>query len=266
MYNRLQLARKYIRYYLTASNGKGHGIHSPFVFDFVASVLNMATKKVEIPEQVEQLRNSLLHNNTFLTVEDFGAGSAIIKSKTRKISHIAHASLKSKKYAILLARIANYYKAQIILELGTSFGITTAYIAAANPMSTIYTIEGDANIGNIAGDNFKKAGLRNIHLIRGNFEDTLPALFSGLPFIDLAFIDGNHSKLPVLNYFNLLLPKSGDNSVLIFDDIHWSKEMEEAWEQIQTHPAVSLTIDLFFMGLVFFNKNFKIPQHFVIRF
>lgn len=265
MYSRFTLAQKYIRYYFTASNGRGHGIHSPFVYDFVIHVLNNKDKLYKSRE-IEQLRTALLYNNTPIEIEDFGAGSGVIKSKMRVIKKVAASSLKPKNYARLLARIAKYYKAQTLVELGTSFGISTAYIAAANPTATIYTLEGSNNISTIAQDNFEKARLQNIRLIKGDFDSTLPALLSHLTKIDFAFIDGNHRKLPTLQYFRWLLEKATDESVLVFDDIHWSPEMEEAWIQIQQHPAVTLTLDLFFIGVVFFNKDFKVPQHFVIRF
>ncbi len=163
-------------------------------------------------------------------------------------------------------RIVQYYKPQTIVELGTSLGITSAYIASAQRNSEVITIEGSKNVALIAGENFKTLGLQNIKLIQGNFDDTLPALLMQLKKIDLAFADGNHRKIPTLNYFHLFLKKVNDESILIFDDIYWSAEMEEAWKEIQQHPSVSLTIDLFFIGLVFFKKDFKAKQYFVIRF
>jgi len=265
MYSSFKLAQKYFHYYFTASNGKGYGIHSPFVFDFVTKVLNDKNKP-ERSDEIEKIRSSLLHTNTSIDVKDFGAGSGIIKSKMRMIKHIATSSLKPKKYAMLLTRIAKYYKLQTIIELGTSFGISTAYIASSNPMSTIYTLEGAENICDIAQNNFEKLDLKNINLIRGDFENTLPALLSKINKIDLAFIDGNHRKKPTVNYFHRLLAKSTNESVFIFDDIHWSQEMEGVWKEIQQHPDVNLTVDLFFIGLVFFNNAFKEKQHFVIRY
>lgn len=265
MYNHFQLAVKYLHYYLTASSGKGHGIHSPFVFDLVDKVLSN-TAKTERADEIESLRRSLLRNNTSIDVEDLGAGSAVVKSNRRLIKQIAASALKPKKYAALLARLAKHYKPQTIIELGTSLGISTAYLAAANPSSNLYTLEGCAGIAAIAQHNFEKLGLQNIQLIHGSFESALPALLDKIPAVNLAFVDGNHRELPTLNYFNRLLVKATDTSIFIFDDIHWSKEMEAAWKQIQRHPSVTLSIDLFFIGLVFFSSDFKEKQHFAIRF
>ena len=265
MYTLFQLAKKYFHYYVTASNGKGHGIHSPFVFDFIKHVLN-DKKKYESYASIEKIRNELLHDKRVVDVEDLGAGSLAVPFRKKRISDITRSFLKSKKLAQLLFRIVQYYKPRNIVELGTSLGVTTAYIASANKTSKVFTLEGAKNIAVIADKNFKKLGIQNVKLIQGNFDDTLPGLLSQLQKIDLAYVDGNHRKTPTLNYFQQLLQRSTDHSVFIFDDIHWSKGMEEAWKEIQQHEAVTLTIDLFFIGIVFFKKDFKAKQHFVIRF
>jgi predicted O-methyltransferase YrrM len=103
-------------------------------------------------------------------------------------------------------------------------------------------------------------------LLEGNFAKTLPLLNSKITNIDLVFVDGNHRKNATLEYFDFFLSKRTNNSIFIFDDIHWSVEMEEAWKLIQQHDSVTMTIDLFFIGLVLFRKDFKVKQHFSIRF
>ncbi len=265
MYSRFQLAKKYLYYYFTASNGKGHGIHSPFVFDFVKNVLNDKSN-YDCYSPIEKLRKDLFSDETQIEVEDFGAGSSTLKFKKRKIKEIAASSLKPKKFSQLLFRITKYYKPQNILELGTSLGITTAYFASANKSDAVITMEGSENVSTIAKANFTKLALHNIQIINGNFDTTLPQFLSQAKNIDLAFIDGNHRKAPTLNYFHQLLQKANSNSIFIFDDIHWSAGMEGAWKEIQQHSSVTLTIDLFFIGIVFFKKDFRAKQHFVIRF
>lgn len=265
MYTRFQLAKKYIKYYLSAANSKGHGMHSPFVFNFIIHVLN-DKNKYPCYKEIEPQRRNLLSRETIIEVEDFGAGSTVLPFKQRRIKDIAASSLKPKKYAQLLFRIAQYYQSDTIVELGTSLGITTQYLASANKKSNVYTLEGAPAIASMASENFKNSGLKNIQLSVGNFEKTLPNLIQKIEKADLLFIDGNHRKKATLDYFNLFLTKKNDESIFIFDDIHWSKEMAEAWNTIQAHPDVTLTIDLFFIGLVFFKKDFIIKQHFTIRF
>jgi len=265
LYSRYQLVKKYLHYYLTASNGKGHGVHSPFVFGFIRDVLN-DKKNYSCYASVEQKRKELLSNETIIEVEDFGAGSSVIKTNKRVIKDIASSSLKPKKYAQILFRIAQYYKPKTILELGTSFGISTAYLASADHIPDVYTCEGASSIAAIAKRNFEKLGLKNIHLTEGDFANTLSPLLAKLNKIDLAFIDGNHRKEPTLNYFQQLLNHSTGSAILIFDDIHWSAGMEAAWELIKQHQAVSLTIDLFFIGIVILSPDINHKQHFSIRF
>ncbi|MBK8712969.1 MAG: class I SAM-dependent methyltransferase [Niastella sp.] len=265
MYSASQLAKKYISFYLKASSRKGHGIHSPFVFDFIKHIKNDKSD-YEAYKPIEEIRKQLLKNKSIIPVQDFGAGSAVIKSKDRFVYKIAQSSLKSKRFARLFFRIIKKFEPPIIIELGTSFGITTAYMAAAGPQSKIYSLEGAPAIAAIAKMNFEKLHLQNIGLIAGDFKDSLPKLLAQLPSFDFAFIDGNHRKAPTLDYFKRFKEKRNDNSLLIFDDIHWSNEMEEAWQSIQQDAEVTLTIDLFYVGIVFFKKEFKVKQHFSLRF
>ncbi len=265
MYSKFQLAKKYLHYYLTASNGKGHGIHSPFVFAFIKNVLR-DKKKYDWYPIIETGRKKLLEQHATIEVEDLGAGSSIIKTNKRVVADIARSSLKPAKYAQLLYRMVNYYKPKTILELGTSFGITSSYLAAANVNAKLYTIEGSAAIADIAQKTFARMGLKNIELITGDFDNVLPDLLEKINTIDLAFIDGNHRAAPTLDYFSKLLNFSTPSTILIFDDIHWSAEMEQAWTEIRQHPSVTLTIDLFFIGIVFFNPDINHKQQFSIRF
>jgi len=265
LYSPLQITKKYFQYYISASNGKGHGIHSPFVFDFILHVLN-DKHQYECFEKIEAQRSKLLRDTRFINVEDFGAGSAVIKTSKRAIHKIAASSLKHKKYSQLLFRIVQYYKPATIIELGTSFGTTSAYLAYGNEDAILYTLEGAASIAAIAEQNFAELEINNVKLVRGDFGKTLPGLLAEIKTINLAFIDGNHRKQPTLDYFSMLISHSNSSTIIILDDIHWSKGMEEAWEAICRHPAVTLTIDLFFIGLVFINPDFKVKQQFQIRF
>ena len=265
MYSSFRLAVKYIRYYITASNGKGHGIHSPFVFDFITHVLN-DKRNFYAYNKVEAFRTVLLMDNRVLEVEDFGAGSVTGNKKQRRVADIAKSAAKSCKAGQLLFRIINYYQPSAIVELGTSLGLSAIYLGMGNAAATLTSFEGAGSVLAVAKEYFQLAGVKNIETIQGNFDETLPPFLKNVAGIDAAFIDGNHRKEPTLRYFQQLLPKMNRPGVLIFDDIHWSEEMESAWRSIKNHPEVLLTIDLFFIGLVFFNSDFKVKQHFVIRF
>ena len=170
------------------------------------------------------------------------------------------------KYGQFLFRLAYHFKPNTILELGTSLGITTSYLAFANQNSKVITIEGCTNISSEAKNCFQSLGLNNIETVVGNFDSVLSSrLKTQDSRFDFVFFDGNHKKKPTLNYFNQCLSHATNDSVFIFDDIHWSDEMEEAWEEIKSHPKVIVTIDLFFLGLVFFRKE-QAKENFVLRF
>jgi predicted O-methyltransferase YrrM len=265
MYSPFQLGIRYLKYYFTASNGKGHGMHSPFVFSLITKVMN-DDRHFYAYENIEKLRAALLADETKLTIEDFGAGSRVKKSNVRSVKDIAYSSLKPKKFGQLLFRIVAEYEPASILELGTSLGITTAYLASAKANATVVTMEGAREVAAAAKNNFHQLSLTNIELVEGNFDETLPSTVQKMKSIDMAFVDGNHRYEPTVRYYRELLPAMHEHSILVFDDIHWSKEMEQAWDEIKNDPAVTLSVDLFFIGLVFFRKENKAKQHFTIRF
>lgn len=266
MYSKFQLAQKYLRYYLEAANGKGHGVHSPFVFKLITEVLN-DNRTYYCYNAIETLRNQLLNDSSKIIIEDFGAGSRVEKTKERSINAIAQSSLKPKKFSQLLFRIAHYLQPQHILELGTSLGITTAYLSSACPKANLITMEGANTVATIAQSNFERLNLQNISIVPGNFDDTLSEVLKNkIPQVDFAYIDGNHRFAPTCNYFEQIIQHSHNDTCIILDDIHWSAEMEQAWDYAKNHPAVTLTIDLFFIGLVFLRREQKETEHFIIRF
>jgi predicted O-methyltransferase YrrM len=244
-----------------------HGAHSPFVFELIENVFNPKHKKnVNFnAAPIEKIRDELLHNQTILEVIDLGAGSKVLKSNKRKIADIAKVSLKKPKEALLLLRLAKFLNSKVILELGTSFGLTTLYLAETSIDCKVYTLEGCPSILSIAKENFKKIDVENITTLPGNFNVTLPQIIKNLNTVDLVLFDGNHAKQPTLDYFNAIIEKTNENSVFIFDDINWSLEMKDAWQQICKHPKVTLTIDCWKLGMVFFHKN-RVKQHFNINY
>jgi predicted O-methyltransferase YrrM len=252
----------YLRYRLTATNT--HGVHSPFVFDLLNTVVYNKVEYYSFSE-IEALRLQLLQNQTSLTCIDLGAGSRTSTGSARSIMHITRYAAKPAKYAQLLFRLVNHFQPGHILELGTSMGISTCYMAKANNQAMVTTIEGCPEIAQAAEQNFRKLDIKNIRQVIGNFDDVLPEVLKQTPKTDFVFFDGNHRKEATLNYFSQCLNKADEQSVFVFDDIYWSPQMKEAWDEIKNHPRVTVTIDLFFIGIVFFRKE-QVKQHFVIRF
>lgn len=240
-------------------------MHSPFVFDFIERVLNNKNH-YQPPKAIEVLRRQLLRDKTVLEIRDLGAGSRTSASKRRTVQQVASTAVKPPRFGHFFYRLVKHFRPEVIVELGTSLGITTSYLAAAHPSARVITIEGSEAIYHTAMANFRQLGLQNIEALKGNFDAVLPSVLEELDVVDLAYVDGNHRYAPTMDYFAQLLKKTHNHSVLIFDDIHWSREMEEAWAAIREHPEVYCTVDLFFLGVVFFRKEFKAKQHFSIRF
>jgi predicted O-methyltransferase YrrM len=265
MYSPFQLGLRYIKYWMKSSNAKGHGVHSPFVFDLIDKVFTDDRDFYVFP-LIESSREELLYNTSLIEVTDYGAGSRVNKNFSRTISSIAKSSLKPPKFGQLLFRLVNHFGSSTILELGTSLGITTSYLAAANHNGLVITMEGAPEIAKQAKRHFQHIGLNNIEQVIGDFDTTLGNVLQKNKTLDFVFIDGNHRFEPTLRYFNMMKPNLHEYSVLVFDDIHWSKEMEQAWDAIKKDDSVTLTIDLFFIGLVFFRKEQKEKQHFIVQF
>jgi predicted O-methyltransferase YrrM len=198
-------------------------------------------------------------------VNDLGTGSEKLKSIKRKVSEIARNSPVPEKYGTLLSNLASEFGKPIIVELGTSFGISTMYMAASCPEALVYTIEGSTAIAEIAEQNFNNAGITNIKLLTGSFEEMLPGIVETGIKPGLVFIDGNHRKDPVLKYFDLLAEWSDYKTVIVIDDIYYSREMEEAWNEIKQNERVSVTVDIFRMGIVFFREGIN-RRDYTIRY
>ncbi len=265
MYSKTQLFYKWLQYYIPASNAGGHGIHSPFVYDFVTAVLN--DKRLYYAyEQIEHLKKMLRLDERKVAFHDLGGGSFRKVNELEKISKIAGTSVCTQKFGRLLFRLANHYPSRTIVELGSSLGISASYLASADSLSNVITMEGAPDIARIARETFHHLGLCNTTVVAGNFNESLDIVLADNPPADLVFIDGNHRKKPVLEYFEKFLNKISPSSLIIIHDIHWSREMEEAWDYIQRHPKVKMSIDIFSAGLVFFREEFQVKQRFSIRF
>ncbi len=266
MYTPSRIFVKYLSYLLNASNGRGHGTHSPFVFDFIVNLLRDKAISDARFDAIELTRSQLRKSRETISVKDLGAGSAYEQNTIRSVSRIAKHAVKSPKYAQLLYRMIRYYHIESVIELGTSLGITTQYLALAEPKNGVVTLEGAPEIAAFASDSFIAAGCKNIRVICGDFKDHFSGLLNETKGRKLIFFDGNHQYDATMEYFNTALASANEGDIFVFDDIHWSLGMERAWSEIQENEAVACTIDLFFIGIVFFKSDFYQKQDFAIRF
>jgi predicted O-methyltransferase YrrM len=255
---------RYLKYIFFSSGRKGHGIHSPFVFDIVTRLFD----KKKVPEglsRIEKVRKRLKNDNRIIKVNDLGAGSAGEGTRFRKVSDIVRSSAVPKKFGILLSKMAHEFGNPMIIEFGTSFGISTMYLAAGRSVTQVLTMEGSSALAEIAEGNFTSAGLPNISVLTGSFEEQLAEISVSGFRPGLVFIDGNHRKIPTLEYFEKIAGISGPETIVIIDDINYSVEMSEAWNRIKEHEKVSVTIDILRMGIVFFRKGTG-RQNYMIRY
>lgn len=257
----LRIIFKYIKFWFTAKTK--YSVHSPFVYSFITEVLENKASFYAYSE-VEKIRREMLADKSAITVNDLGAGSAVMRSNQRKICDIARYSVKPQRMGQLLHRITVYYQPVNGIELGTSLGITTLYFALADRKKPVFTIEGSGEILNFAKLNSEKLKAGNIISFEGNFIDHLPAILNeNTP--GLVFVDGNHTKKATLLYFEMIMKKADNDTIIVFDDIHWSGEMEEAWEVIKQNEKVKVTVDVFYMGIVFLRRELQ-KEDFRIRF
>jgi predicted O-methyltransferase YrrM len=261
MLNNIFRVSDYIQYLITASGR--HGVHSPFVYDFIETVLQPRLK-VEQFHLIELARKNMLRSSAKIEFEDFGGGK---KSGLRGVSQLAGNTARQAKYGHLLFKIIRRYNYSRCLELGTGTGITALYQAMAlQGEFPLLTIEGSKSVAEIAQFNANFCGLESkIQIVTGEFNKTLPNALQAMQQIDLAYIDGNHRKEPTIDYFEKILPHIHNNGMMIFDDINWSEEMKQAWHFIKMHDAVTVSIDLYNFGIVLFRKEQQ-KEHFTLRY
>jgi predicted O-methyltransferase YrrM len=261
--DRIDYISGYIKY-LLKKKGK-HNVHSPFVYDFITKVLEDHKEHPEY-QRIEKSRNILLNDSNIIETVDFGSGAKNKEFITFRASvkDLTKLRSQSKHESRLLVRIVKYFKPETILEFGTATGLGSMALALGNPRAKVISMEGCASIASVAENQFRRNEIENIELIIGNFNNVLPEVLEKVTSLDLVFFDGNHRKIPTLDYFNHCLTKAGEKSIFIFDDIHWSAEMEEAWKEIQQHASVTLSLDLFHLGIVFFQKGI-VKQHFILN-
>jgi len=254
--------RHFIRHYLSAT--RIDVLHSPFVFNLYNSCIKRQSTNHAFND-IELLRKRLKADRTVLLQKDFGAGSSLFSGKKRSVRELVYLHAKQARLQQIFYYLIKRFEYTRIVELGTSLGLTTAYLAkAAGESGKVLTIEGSDEIVKVAQANLYSLNLPNAHVLRGTFEAALSQALSELGKVDLAYVDGNHQYQPTLDYYHQLLPHVHNDSVLIFDDIYWSTGMAKAWKEIKQHPDVTVTVDLFFVGFVFFRKE-QAKEHFRLR-
>lgn len=259
--NRYKL-KAYVKHKRRAKYRKGHRIHPPFAFNLVRNIFFEKHPYYHFDE-ISEVRKALLRNKETIEVSDFGAGSKVFKSNNRQIAKIAKYNTTPQKQGELISRLVCHLKPNNIVELGTSLGIGTLYLAKPNSKANIQTIEGCPAIAKAAQNTFAQSKVKNITQHIGSFKEELPKVLNKLDKVDLVYFDGHHNYEATVNYFKMCLPHANESALFIFDDINWSKEMTKAWNEIIAHNEVSVSFDLFRFGLAFINMNVR-KQHYKV--
>ncbi len=255
-------AQSYLTYLRKAKNATY--LHSPFVYELYQQVIATQQQYYAF-EKLEALRQKLLNDPTLLEITDLGAGSKQLSNRKRSVSSIAKHSLSSPKQMQLLFKLVNYFQPKTIVETGTSLGLSSLYLGMPSSKATVLTLEGCPQTAQIAQQNFKAVEASNIKLILGDIAQTLPKVLKKIDRLDFAFLDAHHQLEPTIAYFEQCLTLAHAKTVFVIDDLYWSKEMNAAWQYIQQHPSVHLSIDLFVCGLVFLKERPE-KQHFILKF
>ncbi|MBK9490644.1 MAG: class I SAM-dependent methyltransferase [Haliscomenobacter sp.] len=255
---RLRFIFRWLRFYLQAATK--YDVHSPFVAKFVHYIVEDERLFYAFPA-IERMRARLFRNNFPLEIIDLGAGSKANPSKTRSVRNVVRYSAVSEETGQQLFRLVATYKPKQIIELGTSLGISTLYLASAAPNGQVITIEGCPDIASVAQLSFQRVDISNVSQRIGDFKTLLPQVLNEIDQLDFLFIDGDHRAGNSVDYFEQALAKIHAKSIIVIADIHWSNEMEQGWEKIRKHPRVKLSIDLLHLGVLFFDESIREVQH-----
>lgn len=262
-----------LRHRLTAWHTGGGGIHSPYLF-YLVRMLMYDDNSYYCWDRIEERRRAMLRAQKEIEVEDWGTGRS--RERRRRVCEIARGSLEKSRNVRILFRWLRFLGegrggGLNIVELGTSLGITTAYLASVGSKNKVITFEGSGAIADMAKMNWDKLGIANIQQVVGNIDETLSptlacasACANNKYNIDMAFIDANHTYEATMRYWRELVRYKGDKSIYVVDDIHYSREMERAWNEIKAREEVSSSMDLGDMGVLFFDKQYM-KKHYRLR-
>lgn len=254
----LAQARRFFPFYLRANTL--YDVHSPLVVSFIREVLEDDRQYYAFPT-IEAYRKSLRENRNVLSIRDYGAGSQTNRSRQRPISELAQAISVSPRLGRLLFRLVRWHQPNQMLELGSALGISGMYQAAAAPSASFTTIEGNPETAQFTARQFPQIGLPQVEVLSGTFEQVLPQYLADRPPLDYLFIDGDHRLSPTISYVRQCRPHMPANALIAIADIYWSPEMQQAWRYLQKLPGVTLSIDLFEIGLLWFRLDIRQPLH-----
>lgn len=259
MIGRLFPLNSYLTYWLRKEDK--FSLHSPLLFKTYGELFDFISSKKQVDLDIEECRNLLLNSLENIEVLDLGAGSKKLQSSKRAIADITKYSTSGRKISQLLQYFCGLTPAEKVIELGTCVGLNTKYLARATK-GQLTSFEGAAELARIASSILTES---NIEIIVGNISKTLPKYLSTIEHVDFAFIDANHTFTNTLESFKSLLQKIRPSSIIAIGDIHWSNQMQSAWNEIIELPEVKLSLDFYEVGILFFESPGS-KEHYVLDF
>ncbi len=254
--------QRWLKYYFRAHTC--HDVHSPFVSLLIREVIENK-KNYYTFFSAERLRHKLLYNNARIAIKDYGAGSMVTDKRQRSVKDLAKYAAISPRQGKQLFNLVRMTKPKTILEMGTSLGISAIYQAGAAPKATFISLEGCPNTARLAQNNLRSLGYNQITVLEGPFKENLPTALHQLGAnTDFIFLDGDHQEGSTLAYYQECVPFLHNDSVFVLADIHWSESMEKAWNSLKSRDEVSISIDLFHFGILFFRKEHRVKQDFTL--
>lgn len=250
---------RYLRFYSAAVTE--YDIDSPYIYRFLREVV-LDNRFYAAFRRIESLRASLKNSQSMLSVKDLGAGSQVHFNNRRRVAALVRVAAVSPAQGQLLFKTALWTTPRGILELGSSLGISAAYLGLADSRTRMLSIEGCPQTARQARLNLDAVGAGQVEIRVGSFAEQLSGALETLKYVDLLHLDGDHRKEPVMHYVSTCLSKAGPNAVFIIGDIHWSEEMEAAWAALQQLPEVRGSLDLFHFGILFFNPDLLVRRHY----
>lgn len=261
--SRMYTATQYLSHFFRSK--RWDSFHSPFLFSLFTYCCD---DRISHPlfESIEKKRRYLSQSAEVIKRHDFGAGTAYpLPDNTDSISRIARHALSLPFQCRFLYRLVSFTTSTQIVELGTSLGISAAYLAIGNPTSRVDTVEGDPGVATAARKVFDQLRLDNIQLHNMSFDTFITNGVSRDRPIDLLFLDGHHTSEALWKYYQALKPCMADQTIIIVDDIYWSADMTAGWKNLIALPEVTQSVDCFHFGLLFFKKDFLNRENHRIR-
>lgn len=247
-----------IQFYTTADTIGN--IHSPQIYSLLSHILDRSRVYYDFAK-IENFRKASLENKERVYDVDYGAGSSVISKNNKSVEAVTRSSVSSARQCQILYRLVTYLKPRLTLELGSSVGISTCYLAKAYNKGKVISLEGNPSLSKLAGEKLTKLNIQNAQLVTGRFADTLPVILDQVRWVDLVFMDGHHEYEPTIQYYQWIKPMVAPSTVLVLDDIYWSKGMLQAWKEIIAYPEVTFSVDFFEFGMIFFNPSFRQSNH-----